>query len=235
MQRVAASKKTRQAVSLSFLLLALLLVLGSFVLFENDSGSGDATARLSASGVRGIDDGSSDQATAVATPIPSVGVTNSGTIILPVEPEDEGVVITIEPTATPGARIAAAPAVAGLPIVVGLRDGLILSPEALRFGEQTFEIVNQHDQPHRFGVVRLASLDDAPRAADGTLDEAALGDALVGISDAIEPGRSTVLAVTLEPGEHMLISNSLVAGEAAVDAGFAFAAVVVGPEDANGG
>lgn len=239
---MAASKKTRQAVSLGLLGLALLLVFFSFGFLGNGGSGGggdDDGGRLYASGSRGVSGISTNRsaggATAVPTPVPSVGITDSGAIILPVAPEDEGVVITIQPSPTPGKPIAAAPAVPGLPIVVGLRDGQILSPEAIRVGVQKFEVVNQHDQPHRFAVVQVESLADAPRSADGTLDEAALGSALLGVTEPIDPARSVVLEVDLAPGPHLLVSNVLVADEPAVDAGFSFPVVVLGAEATDGG
>ena len=78
---------------------------------------------------------------------------------------------------------------------------------ALKAGANTLTPTNSGSFPHELKVIKADSYATLPKTADGVVDEAALGAAVVGKSGRVASGASGTLSVTLDAGKYVLVCN----------------------------
>ena len=77
-------------------------------------------------------------------------------------------------------------------------------------GQVTFHVTNGGTVPHEFLVIRTdLAPDQLPTDSDGAVDESSADIEIVDEVEALDPGTSESLTVTLEPGAYVLICNML--------------------------
>jgi uncharacterized cupredoxin-like copper-binding protein len=92
-------------------------------------------------------------------------------------------------------------------IEVTEKEFSIVLASPLKAGANTLSVKNTGSFPHELKVIKADSYASLAQAADGTVDEAKLGAAVVGKSGRVANGASGSLAVTLEAGKYVLICN----------------------------
>jgi uncharacterized cupredoxin-like copper-binding protein len=87
---------------------------------------------------------------------------------------------------------------------------ITISDSSASAGEVTFHVHNDatDDLTHEFVVFKTDfPADQLPLTAEGIVDEEAAGITLIDEAEDIEPGASTDLTVTLDPGKYVLVCN----------------------------
>ena len=77
----------------------------------------------------------------------------------------------------------------------------------LKSGTNELTLTNAGSFPHELKVVKADTFDGLPKAADGSIDETALGAAVVAKSARVAGGASGSLSVTFAAGKYVLICN----------------------------
>ncbi len=99
------------------------------------------------------------------------------------------------------------------PVLVNLADFKIsIDTTTFKAGVINFHVSNLGDTPHEFGIARGNSYEELPHLANGSIDEATLGDDLLGrtpiVDKVLSPTRD--ITFTLEPGNYVLFCNLVV-------------------------
>ena len=121
---------------------------------------------------------------------------------------------TTVPTPTAAATTTAAGKVVNDdPVLVDLANFKItIDTTTFKAGVINFHISNLGDTPHEFGIARGNSYEELPQLANGSIDEDALGDDLLGrtpiVDKVLAPTRD--ISFTLEPGNYVLFCNLVV-------------------------
>lgn len=104
------------------------------------------------------------------------------------------------------------------PVLIDLNSGgdnfaIGVSTTTFKAGTINFKVSNLGTTPHEFGIARGNSYEELPQLANGSIDEAALGDDYLGktgsIDKVLKPERD--ISFTLTPGNYVFFCN-LVAG-----------------------
>ncbi len=119
---------------------------------------------------------------------------------------------TIAPT-TGSSTTVAGEVVNADPVLVDLADFKItIDTTTFKAGLINFHISNLGDTPHEFGIARGNSYEELPQLANGSIDEDALGDDLLGrtpiVDKVLAPTRD--ISFTLEAGNYVLFCNLVV-------------------------
>ena len=77
----------------------------------------------------------------------------------------------------------------------------------LKSGANELTLTNAGSFPHELKVVKADTFDGLPKTADGAVDEAALGAAVVAKSAKVAGGATGTLSVTLAAGKYVVICN----------------------------
>lgn len=101
------------------------------------------------------------------------------------------------------------PAAAGVP--VSLVEWDIVTPDQIEAGTVTFEVSNDGDFPHEFGITRGTTYEELPLLDNGAIDEDTLGDDVLGRTERLDSGATTTIEFELEPGTYVFFCN-IVAG-----------------------
>ncbi len=149
---------------------------------------------------------------ATATPAPDPSPTD-----VPEPTSEPTTEPTSEPTAEPTSEPTAEPGDGGVvnadPVVVDLADFMITTATTVyAAGTINFEVVNDSDIAHEFGVARGESYDTLPKLDNGSIDEEALGDDFLGKTPVVDPvlGPVREISFTLEPGQYVFFCNLVV-------------------------
>ena len=110
-------------------------------------------------------------------------------------------------TTTAAAATTTAAAAATGANVVTEKEFTIALATPLKSGANELTLTNAGSFPHELKIVKADAFDALPKAADGTIDEATLGAAVVAKSARIAGGASGSLSVTLAAGKYVLICN----------------------------
>lgn len=115
-----------------------------------------------------------------------------------------------EPTTT----VASGEVVNADPVLVDLSHFEILVDTVVyKAGTINFKATNSDDTPHEFGIARGNSYEELPQLANGSIDEDALGDDLLGktpvVDQVLSPERD--ISFDLAPGNYVMFCN-IVAG-----------------------
>jgi len=90
---------------------------------------------------------------------------------------------------------------------VSLVEWAVEAPTELESGPITFSVANDGDFAHEFGIARGDSYETLPLLDSGAIDEEALGDDLLGVSESYASGETMDFDYDLEPGNYVLFCN----------------------------
>ena len=108
---------------------------------------------------------------------------------------------------TAAAAATTAAAAASGAIVVTEKEFTIALATPLKSGANELTLTNAGSFPHELKVVKADTFDGLPKTADGAVDEAALGAAVVAKSAKVAGGATGTLSVTLAAGKYVVICN----------------------------
>jgi len=100
------------------------------------------------------------------------------------------------------------------PVLVDLSHfEILVASTVYKAGTVNFLATNSDDTPHEFGIARGNSYEELPQLANGSIDEDALGDDLLGktpvVDQVLSPERE--ISFDLAPGNYVMFCN-IVAG-----------------------
>lgn len=134
------------------------------------------------------------------------------------DPTDAPTTTAAVATTTPAATTVPADVVNADPELVDLSDFQILVDSTVyKAGTINFKATNSDDDtPHEFGIARGNSYEELPQLANGSIDEDALGDDLLGKTAVVDQVLSPEREITfdLAPGNYVMFCN-IVAGPVA--------------------
>jgi len=99
------------------------------------------------------------------------------------------------------------------PVLVDLSHFEILVDSVVyKAGTINFKATNSDDAPHEFGIARGNSYEELPLLANGSIDEDALGDDLLGKTPVVDQVLSPTREITfdLTPGNYVFLCNLVV-------------------------
>lgn len=156
--------------------------------------------------------GGSDDTGSEDTAADTVAEATTDTEAAPVETEAAAPVETeaaapVETDAAPADTDAPADAAPAGAVAVELVEWAVETPATLDAGPVTFDVTNGGDFPHQFAIIRGDSYESLPQNADGSVDEAALGDDVLGRTENLQSGESTTIEFDLAPGNYVFLCN----------------------------
>ena len=104
-------------------------------------------------------------------------------------------------------------------VAVSLDEFNIHTENEFEAGTISFDVVNEGEFPHQFGIARGADYESLPLLANGAVDEEALGDDYLGATENIASGESATIDFDLEPGNYVFICNIAVGPNSHAKAG----------------
>ncbi len=84
---------------------------------------------------------------------------------------------------------------------------ITLDKTSVPAGLVKFEVVNDGAEPHEIAIVRGEDPAALPVTADGAVDDAAIGDALIGEIEPFASGRECAGTFNLTPGTYVILCN----------------------------
>lgn len=99
------------------------------------------------------------------------------------------------------------------PVLVDLADFMITTATTTyKAGTVNFEVTNDSDIAHEFGIARGASYEELPQLENGSIDEEALGADFLGKTAVVDVVLAPVreISYALEPGQYVLFCNLVV-------------------------
>ncbi len=90
---------------------------------------------------------------------------------------------------------------------MSLVEWAIETGDALSAGTVTFEVTNDGEFPHEFGITRGTTYEELPLLGKGAIDEDALGADVLGKTERLEAGAATTIEFDLEPGTYVFFCN----------------------------
>lgn len=113
---------------------------------------------------------------------------------------------TTPPATTGDGQVSATSAVA-----VSLVEWEVIAPTEIPAGPTTFEVSNDGDFRHHFGIARGTSYEELPQLPSGAIDEEALGADFLGRTENIDFEGAATIEFDLAPGSYVLFCN-IIAG-----------------------
>ena len=172
----------------------VLLVLVSFVFVVAACGSSD-------------DDGDPSETTEPATPTSAEATVPPDTEPAETEPVETAPPSTAPAETAPEETTGDDGTAGGSAVAVTMSEFEVDTEASLAPGTYTFDVLNEGQFSHEFGVTRGESYESLPLLENGAIDETLLGDDVLGKTELIDPAGTASIDFELEAGTYVFFCN----------------------------